>query len=87
MGAATSEIEARQEAAALEEGAPRPARGPREEAPIEDGTPEALRLWLRGAGIPDVVVLLEMVQAELATRKIVLEFDVRYEAPEPGLGK
>ena len=54
---------------------------------MEEGTREALRLWLRGAGIPEVVALLGMVQAELATRNIVLEFDVRYQAPGRGPGK
>lgn len=47
---------------------------------------EALRLWLRGADIPSVVELLEVIKAELLIRNIHLEYTTEYRIPprEPG---
>lgn len=58
MGAASREVEARKEEAALGEGARSPAGGPGREAPMEEAAPEALRLWLRGAYVRSVVELM-----------------------------
>ena len=48
---------------------------------------EALRLWLRGAEIPSVVELLEVIKAELLTRNIHLEYTTEYRIPPGGPGK
>lgn len=45
---------------------------------------EALRLWVRGARIPEVVEVLELVKGELQGRKVVLEFTVDPRIPEGG---
>ena len=48
---------------------------------------EALRLWLRGARIPEVIAVLELFRGELVTRNVVLEFTTDYRIPEGGPGK
>lgn len=48
---------------------------------------EALRIWLRGAEIPSVVELLEVIRAELLTRNVHLEFTTEYRVPPGGPAK
>ena len=45
---------------------------------------EALRLWLRGARIPEVVEVLELFRVELVTENVALEFTTDYRIPEGG---
>ncbi|HEV8663433.1 MAG TPA: hypothetical protein VGT06_09890 [Candidatus Methylomirabilis sp.] len=48
---------------------------------------EALRLWLRGARIPEVVEVLELIRTELGTRNVQLDFTTEYRIPPGGPGK
>ncbi len=45
---------------------------------------EALRLWLRGAGMPEVIEVLELIRGELLTRNVHLEYTTEYRVPPPG---
>jgi hypothetical protein len=48
---------------------------------------EVLQLWLRGARIPEVVEVLELVKGELQGRNVRMEFTVDDRSPEGGPGK
>jgi len=48
---------------------------------------ETLRLWVRGARIPEVVEVLQLVKGELQGRKVAMEFTVDDRIPEGGPGK
>lgn len=48
---------------------------------------EVLQLWLRGARIPEVVEVLELVKGELQRRNIGLQFTVDDRIPEGGPAK
>ncbi len=54
---------------------------------MESYMAEALRLWVRGARIPEVIEVLELIRRELVTHNVHLEFTMEYRPPQGGPGK
>ncbi|MCI0407352.1 MAG: hypothetical protein L0191_02100 [Acidobacteria bacterium] len=51
---------------------------------METTVKATLQLWVRGARVPDLVELLELVKAELQGRKITLQFSLDDRTPDGG---
>lgn len=45
---------------------------------------QAIRTWLRGAELAEIVLVLEVIREELATRHMVLTYTTDYRAPGQG---